>query len=1538
MPSVDNRVVRLEFDNAAFERKIDATLHSLGQLDQALKLEGATKGLSAVQDAAKGINLSSIAEGVDHIAHRFTALGAVAFSAIQTITQGALGMAKKIGGDILEPIIGGGKKRALNLEQARFLFQGIGMDVDKAMASARKAVLGTAFGLDEAAKAAAQFGASGVDAGDGMYKTLRGVAGVAAMTNTGFAEMADVFTQAAGQGKISGYTLERISMRGLNAAAALGKQMGKSEAEIRQMASDGKISFQEFSKAMDDAFGAHAQEANQTYTGALANMRAALARVGAAFFTPQLQQQRDLFNALTPAIDSVKEALMPLIDAFSFLTTLSTAKLVKSIKGIDFSNLKAAVPIITKGFVNIWVALDKIKNIAGKAFRDIFPPSATSALIKFSNMFLEFTKHLTISGKTAQEIGRIFKGVFSIFSIGWTILKETVKFILNLGRALSGLTGPGVLEFFAKIGDFFTDLQKGLVKGGGIKGFFEELTHLIQAPIQYLKDFKTAMANLFGGMDPKAGDAVSKSVGRISDRIEHLKGLLEKAKDIWRPFGNALSKVADALDTAWQAVERWFAELGSRMAAAMQKGDFSALFDAINTTLLGGIAALIAKWMHGGINVDLTGGVLSSLTGTFNQLTGVLKSMQMEIKAEAIKKIAEALAILTASVLVLSLIDSAALTKALTAMAVGFGQLMGAFALLNQMDAGIKSGATFDLVAGGMIAVASAMVIFGGALTILARISWGDLVKGFVATGAFIVLMIAASKGLSKAAPGLILGGIGLSAMGVGLTIIAGAMALMGHLDWMTMGKGLIGIAGALVVIALGMNMMPANLILTGAGLIAVAIALNILAGALKLLGGLSWGQMVKGFVAIAGGLIIIAVAMNLMPANLPLTAAGLLLVSVSLNILGEALKSMGAMSWGEIAKGLTAMAGSLIILAAAAYAMQTSILGAIAIGVMAVSLKILGEALHGFADLSWGELLHGLVGIAAALALLAIAGLALEPAIPAMLGLGAALLVLGAGFALIGVGAYGVAKALEAIAKSGKAAAAALVDILKSIGKSMGALGRGIAEGLIEMVMTFAKALPVLVKLLGTFLNYLVEELIKLIPNLAKAIGLLIEALVKLVYEHGPEIIALGLYLLEQLLIGVRDNIDQITTLVSEIIVNFINALSEHIQEIIDAGMNFIISFFTGIMNNINKIQQLAIQLVLQFLGGVVGQYQTIIQGGVNLIVKFIQGIGNAAGRLATAAANVVIAFVTTMGNNAYRIVAAGTTAILKLIQGMSNAANLIVVAGGNAIIRFITGMASKSTEIVTAGTTAVLKFLQGVGQNAVRLARGAMQIMIDFLNGLSTAIDEKSGELRDAGIRVVGAIINGMTGGLASKAGDVANSAVDVAKGAMHKAKSFLKVVGDPYSVVFMGIGESMANGMSMALNADTTVEDSAVGMVGRATDVFKNSLGQITSVLGETTEFNPTITPVLDLTQVAADASKISDYISATPVASVSLANANVIAADTNAAKSPDSTTATDVATGGVKFEQNIYAPEQLSTADIYKQTRNQITMAKEELRIP
>jgi hypothetical protein len=219
MASVEDRIVRIEFDNSSFERKISDTIASLSQLDSALKFDNAKRGLSDLSTAADNFSMAGIADAIGNISDKFSAMGVVAFTVIQSITEGFIGLAKNLSQDIFGQIISGGTQRAKNIEQAKFMFQGLGIDIEQGMASALAAVQGTAFGLDEAAKAAAQFGASGIKVGDQMTSALRGVAGTAAMTGRSFTEMADIFAGSAGSGKVTNMDLMQFATRGLNAAA-----------------------------------------------------------------------------------------------------------------------------------------------------------------------------------------------------------------------------------------------------------------------------------------------------------------------------------------------------------------------------------------------------------------------------------------------------------------------------------------------------------------------------------------------------------------------------------------------------------------------------------------------------------------------------------------------------------------------------------------------------------------------------------------------------------------------------------------------------------------------------------------------------------------------------------------------------------------------------------------------------------------------------------------------------------------------------------------------------------------------------------------------------------------------------------------------------------------------------------------------------------------------------------------------------------------------------------------------------------------------
>lgn len=210
----------------------------------------------------------------------------------------------------------GGISRALNIEQAQYKLKQMGLDVESVMASCNEAVTGTAHGLDAAATVASSLGASGVKAGDQMTNALKAVAGMATMSGRSMEDIGLIMGKVAATGKVQGDELNQMAESGINATAELAKHLGKTQAEVREMVSEGKIDFQTFSDAMYESFGTAAQGANETFSGALSNMRAALSRIGEMFATPALGALRQVFAAMIPTINAAKAALQPLADSF----------------------------------------------------------------------------------------------------------------------------------------------------------------------------------------------------------------------------------------------------------------------------------------------------------------------------------------------------------------------------------------------------------------------------------------------------------------------------------------------------------------------------------------------------------------------------------------------------------------------------------------------------------------------------------------------------------------------------------------------------------------------------------------------------------------------------------------------------------------------------------------------------------------------------------------------------------------------------------------------------------------------------------------------------------------------------------------------------------------------------------------------------------------------------------------------------------------------------------------------------------------------
>lgn len=1441
MATIDDKVVAMSFEHSKFEQGVSKVLAGLDKLKNALNMRGAGKGLEDLNAAGRKIDLSHISRTLEDIRGRFSALSITAVAALTTITLKALqtgtALAKSLA---VDPISQGFKEYELGLNSVQTILANTAAagttlkDVNKALAELNQYADQTIYNFGQMTRNIGTFTAAGVDL-ETATSAIKGISNLAAVSGSSAEQAANAMyqlSQALSSGRVTLMDWNSVVNAGMGgtvfqrALAQTAVKMGtlsESAVKLTGKMKNVTIEGESFRNSISAAPGKESWLTGDVLTATLQQLSGDLtdAELSAQGYTKaqieaiQTQAKMALDAAtqvktLSQLLDTTKEAIgsgwaqtwQLIFGDFGEAKTLFTG-LSNAISGFvsrssharnqvlkDWKDLGGRTLLISS-LKNAFVALGDILAPIRDAFRDIFPRKTGQDLFDLTKRFAEFTQSLKPSQETVDNLRRTFRGLFALLDIGRDIIQGVFSIFGHMVGALDGGNG-GFLNLTGSIGDFIVSVRDALESGNAIGKFFDGLGTILSKPVELISALAAAFGSLFG-------ETSSKSLSGFSAALGPIQRVLSKIYETWVNFVASITGAEPNLEGISSRIGDLFSNLGKGIADAVRGIDWDNVLAIVNTGLFAGLVLLFKNFFGKGSFLSqiggLDGGLLASitgsfkgLTGAFQGLTGVTQTMQNNIKAKTLKEIAIAIGILAASLFVLSTIEPKKLQNAMTAMTLAFGALIGAMKLL---DIATKSAGFIRLpiIATGLIALAGAMVILSLAVKTLSSLSWEELSKGLIGVGALLVGVSAAAGPLSASSAGLIRAGIGIAALGVAMKILASAVKDFGGLSWTVLGKGMLSVASALVIVGGAARIFPKGMVAIGAGLVVVGAGLKIIASAVAQFGSMNLSTLGKGLGAIGAALVIIAGAVKLMPKTMLLQAAALVSVGIALNIIAKAVESMGGMSLEEIGKGLGALAGSLIILAAGLTAMSGAIGGAVALGITASGIALLVPALKVLGGMSIGQIIKSLLSLAGALGILGGASLLLQPAIPAMLGFGAALILIGGGLALAGTGIALIGVGLSSIAVAGPAAVAILVGALTSLMEKLPEFVRDVVEGLVALVKGIADAAPQfaasVVKIIGT----LATTIVKVMPSIVKAFGAIIKGIAQALVENAPAVISAGLSLLMALLTGIRNNIAQVTTAVIQIITTFLGALADNIGDVIAAGLN--------------------------------------------LVVSIVKGIGNGLSKVVTAGADAVLQFAIGLGKNILKVVAAAGIIVLKFVEAIAKNAIKVATAGAEAVIKFAEGLGRNATKIVAAGAKAIIKFIEGLGSKALEVAKAGAQAVIDFINGLTTALEDEEYIQKlitagfNLGIAIVKGVIKGLTdplhvGDLINKAKGLAGKVTGAIGGALH--------LGSPSKVTeTMGgyIVQGLAIGMEKnAPEAYKSAENMSRGIIETVEKIFEIS----------------------------------------------------------------------------------------------------------------
>lgn len=1013
---------------------------------------------------------------------------------------------------------------------------------------------------------------------------------------------------------------------------------------------------------------------------------------------------------------------------------------------------------------SIWNAAKGLMSVIApikEAFRDIFPPMTSEQLYAFTEALRNLTERMKLSETTSENLKRTFKGLFAVLDI----IKQAVTAVFNaVGSLLGGVgdLGAGILGVTGTFGDWLVKLDEFIKQGDVFNKVLGTIVSVIKTVATAIRDFVKVVAEkiAFPGFE-LFHSLLERLHTRMSQIGDAAGGMKSSVSSAFEAMGNALAncQFMQLLQAIWDAVKAIaggiadaMGKVGSSLIDSIGNADFSGVIDLLNGISFGAIAVGITKFV-GAIKeqLDSIGSIKESFIGILDSVRGCFEAYQSQLQAGTLLKIASAIAILVASLVALSLIDSAKLSAALGAITVLFADLMASMAVFNKIS-GQASGVIRSTTA--MLAISTSVLILASALKKLGDLDAKQLATGLTGVAGLTATMIVAAKSLGKGGPTIIKGASQMVIFAAAIKVLASACEDLSALDWEGLAKGLVGVGVLLAEVSLFMNTAKfsgqsvttatgivilsgaikilasacedfaqmnwgeigrgltsigivlaeivaftrltgnaQHVIATSAALIGIGAAMKILAAAVKDFSAMNWSELAVGLVGMAGALATVTIAVNFMPKNMIAIGTGLIAVSTALLIMASALENMGGMEWNEIAKGLVALGGSLGIMAVGLRAMTGTLSGSAAMLVAASALAILTPVLSILGAMSWTAIVKGLVSLAGAFTVIGVAGAVLTPLVPTILGLSGAMALIGVAILGLGAGLLAAGTGLSAIAVGFTALAAAGTAGATAVVASLTVIITGIAD-----------LIPAIVAKIGEA----IVEFCKVIANSAGEIGNAVKevvlTLVDVLIECVPAIADGAL----------------------KLIAGVLEALVQYTPQIVDSLFQFLIGVLEGIARNLPGLIQAAIDVLMAFFAGIVDALKgidtaTLLQGivGIGLLAAIMAAL-SAVAALVPGAMVGVLGMGLVIAELALVLAAVGALAQIPGLQWLINEGGNLLQGVGTAIGKFIGGIVGGFMSGVSSQFPQIATDLSGFMTNIQPFIQGASAIDPSMMDGV--------------------------------------------------------------------------------------------------------------------------------------------------------------------------------------------------------------------------
>lgn len=359
----------------------------------------------------------------------------------------------------------------------------------------------------------------------------------------------------------------------------------------------------------------------------------------------------------------------------------------------------------------------------------------------------------------------------------------------------------------------------------------------------------------------------------------------------------------------------------------------------------------------------------------------------------------------------------------------------------------------------------------------------------------------------------------------------------------------------------------------------------------------------------------------------------------------------------------------------------------------------------------------------------------------------------------------------------------------LREAGGDWGKIGEAIGQALSEIIMMVGNYLPQIVDMGMQIVQTLGSALMDNLDVLIEAAASIIMTLLNGVVSALPALVEAAAQIVVTLATGIGQSLPTLIPAIVQAITTIVQTLADNLPLILEAALQLVTGLAQGLLDAIPVLVEALPSIITAIVDFVIGAIPQIIDAGIQLLTSLISALPEIITAIVAAIPQIIDGLVTAVLGSIPQLIDAGVKLLISLIQNLPQIITTVVAAIPQIVTSLVNAIVGNIDKIILAGVQLFVALITNLPKIIVEIVKAVPQIIAAIVKGFASG----ASQMASIGLNLIKGIWNGIGDAMSWLWGKVSGFCSDL----MGKIKGFFGIHSPSTEMAW--IGEMLVEGLA-------------------------------------------------------------------------------------------------------------------------------------------